>query len=605
MQTPAVVEQIRRRAVGGGAARRDVILELDLTEPVMTVPPADPIAALRARRRTTLASIIDGLAKAAHDDTVAAVVAKLGPAPGGLGIVQELREAILAFKVSGKRTIAWAETFGEMGPGTAGYYLATAFGEIWLQESGDVGLIGLQWPAQFVNEALEKLDLEPQIGQRHEYKNFANMFMERGFTDAHREAVGRLVDSAGAQIVDAVAAARGLQVRRVHEIIDRAPLTAAAAKDAGLVDHIGYRDEVYAAIGAGRGETAEDNGEEAADASTGGESEQAADGDERPKLVYLGRYGNTPRAAIARKLAARKERSIAVVYAAGGITLGRSGHGPTPGGGSTAGADTVGAAIRAAVRDDNVGAIVFRVDSPGGSYVASDSIRREVVRAREQGIPVVVSMGDVAGSGGYFIAMAADAILASPATITGSIGVLGGKIVTQGLFDRLGVRRDGVQFGARSAMFTTRAPFDEEQWQALQGWLDRVYDDFTVKVARDRKLPREHVHDVARGRIWTGADAKERGLVDELGGLADAVRLARSKAELPARSDFDDVHTYPRVPPIERLRPPSSSESPAAWSSRIRLAAWGPFARVAAELGLPAEGPLTVPGAAATGFTLV
>ncbi len=494
------------------------------------------------------------------------------------------------------------ETFGEFGQGTAGYYLATGFGEIWLQESGDVGLIGLEGRALFLAGALERIGVQLQLGQRYEYKNAANQLTQREFTDAHREALGRVVESSAEQIVTAIAESRGLDRARVRELIDTAPITAADARTAGLIDHVGYRDEVYAALRGpettpGSAAPPATDTAPAADEPTEGTAEEDSALEPtggRPHTQYLGRYGHNPRAALARRLSQRGQAGIALVHGIGGIRTGRGGHGP--GGGVSMGSDTVSAALRAAIRDDSVQAIVFRVDSPGGSYVASDTVRREVVRARAAGKTVVVSMGDVAGSGGYFIAMAADTIVANPATITGSIGVFGGKAVTGPVFERFGVHADGIGHGARSAMFDARLPFDHDQWLALERWLDRVYDDFTGKVAADRGLSREHVHEVARGRIWTGADAKDRGLVDELGGFRDAVRIARAKAGLPERDDLDDVRVYPKVAPIDRIRPPESSDSPAAAMSALRLSAWGPFAQLAAQLGLSADGPLVVPG---------
>ena len=191
------------------------------------------------------------------------------------------------------------------------------------------------------------------------------------------------------------------------------------------------------------------------------------------------------------------------------------------------GADTVTAAFRAAIEDPEVKAILFRIDSPGGSYVASDAIWRETIRAREAGKPVIVSMGNLAGSGGYFVAMAANKIVAQPGTITGSIGVLGGKILTTGLWDKLGLSWDEVHTSTNATLWSSRHDYTPEQWAHLQDWLDRVYNDFTTKVAAGRQLPKERVLEIAKGRIWTGEDAKERGLVDELGGFPVALRLTR------------------------------------------------------------------------------
>jgi protease IV len=243
------------------------------------------------------------------------------------------------------------------------------------------------------------------------------------------------------------------------------------------------------------------------------------------------------------------------------------------------------------VRDDKVKAIVFRVDSPGGSYVASDTIWREVVLAREAGKPVVVSMGNVAASGGYFVAAPATVIVAQPGTLTGSIGVVFGKPVVGDLLGRLGIGLDSVEQGAHARMYAPTRDFTEEEWGRVNSFLDRVYDDFVGKVAQGRDLPHERVDSLARGRVWTGADAHERGLVDELGGLGQALDLARKKAGLPADAP---VRAYPHVSPVDRLRPADSSEDRTA--ATARLDAWGPLSLFAARAGLPSGGPLLLPG---------
>ena len=226
------------------------------------------------------------------------------------------------------------------------------------------------------------------------------------------------------------------------------------------------------------------------------------------------------------------------------------------------GSDTMSGALRSAVADHRVKSIVLRVNSPGGSYVASDTIWREVVRARQAGKPVVVSMSEVAASGGYFIAMAADTIVAQPGTITGSIGVISAKPVLGQALDRAGVNTDSVTEGAHADMFTTSRPYSDEEWEKINSWLDRIYADFTGKVADGRGLSRDQVQEIARGRVWTGADAAGIGLVDELGGLDTALAAARQKASLPQSAG---VRLFPRSHPLDRLRPPDSSEArPAA-----------------------------------------
>ncbi|HEY9476473.1 MAG TPA: S49 family peptidase, partial [Mycobacteriales bacterium] len=213
---------------------------------------------------------------------------------------------------------------------------------------------------------------------------------------------------------------------------------------------------------------------------------------------------------------------------------------------------------------------------------------------RRSGTPVVVSMGDVAGSGGYFVAMAADTIVAQPGTLTGSIGVFAGKPVLRGLLERFGVDRATVTAGSHADMFSTGRPFTDQEWALINGWLDRVYDDFTAKVAEGRGMTREQVHEVARGRVWTGADALDRGLVDELGGLNRAIELACDRAGLPAGRD-PKIRVLPRFSPLDRMLPPQSSEDPAAAAARVRVSDWGPVAGLAARLGLSEAGPLVMP----------
>jgi protease-4 len=481
----------------------------------------------------------------------------------GLAQAQELQEAVRDLRDHGKLTVAWAETFGELGNGSAAYCLATSFEEVWLQPSGDVGFTGPATEVPFLREALDKAGVMLQVAQRHEYKNAANTFTEREFTAAHREAAERVVSSVAEQLVAMVAANRGLDPAAVRQLMDRAPLLAQEALDGGLVDHLGYRGDVYEAVRARAG----------ADAV----------------LRYVARYGRPRLAGLPARVAAAPTETVALVHVTGPIHLGRSRHRPL--GGASAGAETVTAALRSATRADDVRAVVLRVVSPGGSYVASDSIWREVAATRRAGKPVVVSMGDVAASGGYFVAMGADAIVAEPGTLTGSIGVFSGKPVVGGLADRLGIGHDAVAAGRHALMFSPLRAFTDEEWDRLNAWLDRIYDDFTAKVADGRGLSREQVHEVARGRVWTGADARERGLVDELGGLGTALALARERAGLAPSADLE-ARAYPRLPLGARLRPARSSEDPAGARPDV---AWGPFADLAARLGLPSSGPLTMP----------
>jgi protease-4 len=545
-----------------------LILELDLTDGLGETRPADPVSAVLARRRMVLADVLDGLRRAAADERVRALVVRLGGRPIGLAIVQELRRAVADLSAAGKLTVAWAETFGEFSAGNVSYYLATAFDTVWLQPSGDLGLTGIAVERVYLREALDKIGAQFQIAKRHEYKSAAEQFTERGFSAPAREETERLTASLTEQIAGAIAERRKLSPERVSELIDGGPYLAARALEAGLVDHLGYRDEVYAAA---RG--------------------QAGPG---AMLLYLSRYQRTRALAErVRSLPPGTARGplpgVALIYATGPIRRGRSGRGPM----AAMGSDTIAAAIRAAAADDLVRAILLRINSPGGSYIASDTIWREVVRARASGTPVIASMGDVAASGGYYIAMGADVIVAEPGTVTGSIGVLSGKAVLGEALGRAGVTSDTVSQGAHSAMFSQLRPFEADEWALVNDWLDHIYADFTGKVAEGRGMTPERVHELARGRVWTGADALANGLVDELGGLRHAAAVARRRAGLPEDAP---LRGYPHLSPVDRVRPPASSESPGAAAASVLAESWGPAWHLAARAGLPIRGPLMLPG---------
>ncbi|GLZ15150.1 signal peptide peptidase SppA [Actinomadura sp. NBRC 104425] len=562
MVDPGTVVTLLKQARERRAA--PLVLELDLTDGLVETPPADPLTAIMSMRRNHLRDVLDGLRRARGDERVRALVVKVaGTVP--VAMAQEVRDAVRALREAGKLTVAWAETFGEGGHGSVPYYLATAFERIYLQPSGEVGLTGVAMEEPFLAGALEKAGIQPRFAKRHEYKTMANMFMEQGYTPEHRESSQRLVESLGEQLVAGIAAARGLPEDKVRDLIDRGPLLADEALEAGLVDRLGYRDQVYADLRTEVGAQAQ--------------------------LRYVSRYNRTQ--GLAKRLPQPgRQDVVALINGQGPIRLGRSGRGgPLPTQGPAMGSDTIGAAFRAAVKDERVKAIVFRVNSPGGSAVASDAIWREVVLARKAGKPVIVSMGSVAASGGYYVAMAADAIVAQPGTITGSIGVVVGKAVVNGLLDRLGIGMGSVADGDHARMFSATKDFSDSEWERINASLDRIYEDFTAKAAEGRGLSRERVHELARGRVWTGADAKENGLVDELGGLDHALDLARKKAGLPEDAP---VRSYPHVSPLERLRPAESSEDRTA--AAARLDGWGSLSGVATRLGLPAAGPLTLPG---------
>ena len=543
--------------------RPQTLLELDLTEPLVAPEADDPIARLRSRSRRLLRPTLRALHEAADDRHVVGLIAKVG----GMwpwGTMQELRRGLQTFAASGKPTLAWVETFGELGSrGMSAYVLATAFGELWLQPGGEIGLLGVGIETTFVRGTLDRLGIEPQFEQRYEYKNAADVLMRKEFTAAHREALERLAESVFSDAVETIADARGLTHDQVRELVNSGPRTASEAQAAGLVDRLGYRDQAY----------------EAMRARTGG----------KPELLFADRW--RPH----RKLAPPPHRRghVALVDVRGAIATGRTRRGPM---GRQAGSDTLSAQLRAARDNDRARAVVMRVESPGGSAVASEVIWREVWRLREADKPVIVSMGDVAASGGYYIACPAEVIVALPATLTGSIGVFSGKLVVDSLLERLGVSTGTVQQGAHALMYSARRSFSEDERARFAATVDAIYHDFVGKVAEGRQRPVADIEAVAKGRVWTGRDALEAGLVDELGGLRDAVRIARERASLPEDAP---VLGAVRIPPLARLSRPRNSEDPRTW---VRTALpWvvtgtiKDLTDMATALGLPADATLRMP----------
>ena len=554
----------------GPQPKGPLVLELDLTEGVADEAPGDPLSQIMNRRKQHYLEVLEGIRRGARDPEVGGLVVRVDARSLGIAKIQELRDTVADFRATGKPAVAWADTFGEAGDGNLPYYLATAFSRVVLSPTGLVGLSGLMSRTTFLKGALDRLDVKFEAGARHEYKNAINPYTQTQYTDAHREAAGRLVESMNDQIVTAVAKSRGLTEERVRELVATAPILGQEALEAGLVDQLAYRDEVYAELNAEvRARKGEDSPE--------------------PALQFVTRY-HRKHVPPPRPRFADNGDHIALISANGGINLGKSRRSPL--GGTVMGSDTVCAAFRAARQDPRVRAVVFRVDSPGGSAIASDLIRRESQLTREAGKPVITTMGDVAGSGGYYVALGSDAIVAQPATITGSIGVLIGKPVLGALRERFGITSDSVSEGPHAGMFDTLDGFSDSEWERINTLLDTIYEDFVAKAAAARGRTWDEIHAVAKGRIWTGADALENGLVDELGGVETAVRLARAKAGSGALP----VRVFPRAHPLDRLRQHESSEDVASAEPQTVLSAWGPLEHLAARLGLPASGPLSMPG---------
>jgi protease-4 len=550
------VDTARHHGVPNGC-----VLELDLLSVPRETGGFDPFALIASGGRPlVLREAVAAIHRAAEDPRVAGLIARVQIEAASAGPVQELRAAIAAFS-DDKPSLAWAETY----PGTLSYYLASAFREVWMQPSGTVGLVGFATNALFLRGALDKAGIEAQFIARGEYKSAANLFTQDSYTEAHREADTRLIESLHDQVWQAVAESRHLEVAEVNALADKAPLLRDDAVTGRLIDRVGFRDEAYTRI--------------AELAGAPGISPDADSDPDAPPRLYLSRYARATESSRAYgpvpslpSIPGRKGKpTIAVITVHGPIVSGRGGPQLLPFGNSSAGGDTIASALREAAADDSVSAIVLRVDSPGGSVTGSETIWREVNRVRDGGKPVVVSMGAVAASGGYYVSMSADTIVANPGTITGSIGVVTGKLVARELKDRLGVGSDSVRTNPNADAWSVNQPFTDAQHAHVEAEADLFYTDFIERVAKGRKLTVAAVDAIARGRVWTGADAKERGLVDELGGLRTAITRAKVLAGLEPDDEIRLVG-HPGSSLMDFLRPKPSSQ-PAAASLPEALAA--------------------------------
>jgi len=488
------------------------IIEMDLRDGVGQYYPPDASLSFLLKKQPDVVAAARAIDAASRDKRVAGLIGRVGGEQIAFADVQEIRDAVLRFRKAGKPAVAFAESFSESGPGNSSYYLASAFDSVFLQPSGTLGLTGIISEAAFYRSALDKLGVKARLGARKEYKTYRNAFIDTAFTPQHKESSLSIIESVGKVMIADISKERDIEEKKFEELVRGGPYTAAQAFEAGLVDGLVYRDQVFNKI-----------------------RERAGKGS---GFLYLNRYMQLSRGKKG------GGRSIALIYAEGTIASGKSSVNPLTSS-ITTGSSSVAAAIRAAVRDKSVGAIIFRVNSPGGSYGASDEIWREAALAREAGKPVIVSMGAVAGSGGYFISLPANKIIAHPSTITGSVGVVSGKFYTASFFNKLGITFDNVSTSPNADTWSMLHDYSEKQWDLMQAGLDTAYNDFVSRVAEARKIDKDKVLAIAGGRIYTGAQAVQNGLVDTLGGFYDAVASAKQLMGVPENKTVP-VKIFPR-----------------------------------------------------------
>lgn len=490
----------------------------------------------------SLADGIERLDKAATDESVSGIVLHIQDPEIGWGKLYELRQAIGRLRKGGKRVLAWLDSGS-----TKDYLLATACDEIVMPESGVLLMVGLRAEVTFYKNLLDKLDVRADMLRVGEYKSAAEPFTRTEMSPEFRREMEEILDDYWRQMIDAIAEARKLDRDQVTAAIDSGPHSARAARELKLIDRIAYEDELETLIRGDRDkklttvEIVKGYGKKKIDTDFSGLT-----GFIKLMNLMMGVETTTTRST---------RPKIAVIHATGAIMTGESKTDLL--GGQVLGANTIIKAIRTARDDKSVKAIVLRVDSPGGSALASDLIWRAL---QNVGKPVVVSMGDVAASGGYYISMGADAIFAEPGTLTGSIGVVGGKLALKGLYEKVGITTSVISRGNHSGALSALDAFSDSERKAMQKLLDDIYEQFTTKAAAGRKMKLEELEKLARGRVYTGAMAKKNGLVDELGSLDDAVAHAKKLAGLGADEQIDRLILPKATSPFESLFGPIESE---------------------------------------------
>ncbi len=463
----------------------------------------DVLSAISGSTTPVLQNYIDAIDAARTDPHITGLVVRIGPLDTGWAKLEEIHSHLIAFRSSGKPSICY---LGYDGVENGEYYLASGCGQVWLVPTAPVSIHGMMAEATFYRGALDKLKIVPEYYHIAEYKTASNEFTEKKFTPAHREEVESLLHSIYDVYVSEASEARHMTRAQFEALVSTGPFLSSEAVKNGLVDRLAYWDQV----------------QDYFRYRPGGWNE-----------ISLSRYReSSPRPSGER---------IAVVHVTGLIASGGSGNSPTDG--EVSGGDSVAADLRDARKDSGIHAIVLRVDSGGGSVVASEVIRREVQLANAVK-PVVVSMSDTAASGGYWIASPASKIVADPDSITGSIGVLIGKFNLAGLYQLLGISTDSVSTSDNATLFSDEQNFSSTQREYIQRSLQDTYDDFTKGVAEGRRMSVEDVDKIAKGRVWSGEQAKDLGLVDYLGGLDRAVEVAKQLAHVPANEPVELVQ-YP------------------------------------------------------------
>lgn len=508
--------------IGDKKLPRDMILVLNVTDPIGETEHARSITDPLASAGITIGDLIEAIDRAHGDDRVKGLIVSLDNAGMELTHIQELREAIKRFRTSGKFAYIYTTSFADLNSGIGAYYLASAFDQIWMQPVGMVSMTGLSLEMPFAKGALDKIGANPEFLHREEYKSAMESFTNEHMSAPNRESMQSILDDLSGQIFADIAEDRKITSVKLQPLIDKGLLTGNEALKSGVIDHLDYADVLLS---------------QTREKITGKKDS------DKPPVVMVEDYFD----AISSSKENNVDANVALVRISGEIVPGSE---PEPG---YATGDYIANGIMEAADDKNIRVILVRVDSPGGSPTASETIRRSLVYAKKKGKQVIVSMGPVAASGGYWITVDADHIFAMPSTLTGSIGVIMGKFEISNLWKKIGVNWESLQWGQNARMWSMNKALTATELVTLNAAIDDTYKSFITRVAEGRKMPPEKVREIARGRAWTGNQAKANGLVDDLGGLDIAMDYAAKQIGLADRTQLDIKIIPEPLSPMEEL----------------------------------------------------
>lgn len=534
---------------------QDMVLYLELEGSLGDVPAEAGFASPLAKPGMTVRHFTDALYRAAEDPRVLGLYAKFENGSYALAHIEEMRKAILAFRASGKFAYIYAPSYSN---GLGAYYLASAFEQVWMQPMGIILIPGLNAEIPFFRKAVDRLGIEPLFFQRNEYKSAYDSVTRHDISDAHRDNMYSLLEDIYSTITSDIARDRDLSTPDLSALIDKGVLLSKEALDYGLIDHLDYADVLEETIKEkvrGKGSALDVNyvgfGRYVGDTVEAYESGRGFVPHITPVV-----FDGSGMGANKKKSNRQKKPVVALVHAVGAIMDddGTSARSPLVAlGGDIAAADKISDALYDISEDDSIDAVVLRVNSPGGSPVASETILRAIQKVQESGKTVTVSMGPVAASGGYWISASADQIFVSDTTITGSIGVLGGKLSVKEMWDSIGVRWARITFGENAGIFSLNTPFSDKEGERINAMLDDIYANFIKRVAHGRNMSEEQVEKIAGGRVWSGSGAIDVGLADQLGGLDEALDYAAVQVGGESRADVRIVVMPKPLSQLERF----------------------------------------------------